>query len=110
MIATPFLTSIAALLLCFLSTMFGSPGGAFINLPPDYNTFGWVARGLGAAVAIIAIILLVNMHNQVHKGTFASFLGKACMVISISCVVWEIALIMGVLLFVVLAVYGLLTS
>lgn len=110
MIAIPLLTSLVALFFCFLSMMFGSANGAIINLPPDYNTFGWVARGLGAVIAIVAILILVSMHRQIKKGSFAAFIGKASMVISLSCVVWEIALVFAILFVVGLGLYGLATG
>jgi hypothetical protein len=106
MIAIPFLASLAALFFCFLSIAFGSPNGAIINLPPDYNTFGWVTRGFGAVLAVIAITILVSMHKHIQKGTFASFIGKLCMVISISCVVWEIAILVAIFAVIGLALYG----
>jgi hypothetical protein len=110
MIAIPFFTSLLALFLCFLSTVFGNANGAVISLDPDYNTFGWVVRGLGALLAITAIITLVTMRPRLDKGSFTTFLGKVTMILSISCVVWEIAMLFSILLFACLLLYSFATG
>jgi lipid-A-disaccharide synthase-like uncharacterized protein len=101
-----------ALFLCLMASVFGAgPDGVWLSLPPDYTTFGWTARLIGAAMGLAAFTYLYVIRHQQRsrrsRRSFPATLVKFSLMISIASITWEIALLAAALICVIVLAFGM---